>query len=466
MGMPISEDNYRIENAYVPPIDSTRVAAAAWDLGVEDRETSVLAKMTAKSELSKIGPKLSPEKINAQFPGMGADREMTAQEAQFTYDLKEERREKEAILASASGFWQGTALPFVAGSASSMMDPVGFAIGAFTGWGLGKVATKAVSKSAIKSGAIKLSTLEMNVFNKSVSGTALSAVEKKIMGEITSKGALTGAKKFALDVVDNAIGNSVTEALVWKDRKDSFEEYTTKDFLQNAIGGSVLMTGMIHGGSKILKSAAKAGDKYLSNTQQVVDTLIDNGKSLEAVDDMLKIMDNAITHTDESNIIIKESFGDKVEAGETLVDTAKNIREAYGEGKITEAEVDAYRSRVEESSVVDSRAVDFIDPEYTFNYNDAELDQFNSKVMDNISDVNYSKEVAETSDSLSGYDPERVSSDLESEVDLIFNTKETNADGVELDTPLDPEVEAIKTKMNDDIEVTKIQEAYAKCRVI
>lgn len=421
MGMPVSEDPYRVENAYVPPIDTSRVAAAAWDLAFEDRETNVLAKFTAKSELSKIGPKLSPEKINEQFPGMGADREMTAQEAQFTYDLKEERRAKEAIIESASGFWQGTALPFVAGAASSMMDPIGFGVGAFTGWGIGKA---------------------------------------------TAKLGFTGAKKFAMDVVDNAIGNSVAEALVWKDRKDSFEEYTTKDFLQNAIGGSVLMTGMIHGGSKILKSAAKAGDKYLSNTQQVVDTLIDNGKSLEAVNDMLKIMDNAITHTDESNIIIKESFGDKVEAGETLVDTAKNIREAYGEGKITEAEVDAYRSRVEESSVVDSRAVDFIDPEYIFNYKDAELDQFNSKVMDNSSDVNYSKEVAETSDSLSGYDPERVSSDLESEVDLIFNTKETNADGVEIDTQLGPEMEAIKTKMNDDIEITKIQEAYAKCRVI
>jgi len=201
VAMPFS-DPYSQENAYVPPTSTARIAQASWDLGVEDRETSVIAKMMARDDLSKVGEKVSPEKLNAQFQGLNADRDMTLHEAQFVFDGKEERRKKEAIISSASGFWQGTVLPFVSGAASSMADPIGFAVGAFTGAALGKAAGRA---------------------------------------------SLSAGRKFALDAVDNTIGNSIAEGLVWKDREETFEEYTTKDFLQNAIGGAVIMTGATKG---------------------------------------------------------------------------------------------------------------------------------------------------------------------------------------------------------------------------
>ncbi len=422
MAMPFSEDPYSPENAFVPPTSTSRIVQSAWDSGFEDRETNIIAKMQARESLSKVGEKISPAKLNEQFKGLNADREMTAQEAQFVFDGKEEKRKRDAIVGSASGFWQGTALPFVVGAASSMADPIGFGIGAFTGWGLGKVVTKAAGGVALK-----------------------------------------GASKFALDAVDNTIGNSVAEGLVWKDREETFEEYTTKDFLTNAVGGAVIMTGAIHGGAKILKSAAKVGDKYLRNTQQVVDTLIDNEKNPDAVGEILKVMDKAITHTDESNIIIKESFGDEVEVGETLVDTAANIRKAVEEERISETDVEGYISRVLESDVVDDRAVDLIDSEYSFTHTDAELADFDAKMNDKSSDLSYDKDSEEMAQTLDGYDPEKVRAELDQEVETIFQEK-TGEDGTPVE--MDAETVKIKEEMERDTAITKIQEEYAKCRVI
>jgi len=178
---------------------------------------------------------------------------------------------------------------------------------------------------------------------------------------------------------------------------------------------------------------------------------------------MLNILDTAITHTDESNIIIKESFGDRVDAGETLADTAKNIREAYSEGKLNDTDIEAFNSRVSESSVMDDRVIDMIDPEYSFKYTDEELSSFNTKLNEDSSNVGYDKTVAETSDNLGDYDPEKVRAELDQEIETIFQEK-TGEDGTIVE--LDPETAKIKEEMIKDTEITKIQEAYAKCRVI
>ena len=433
MAFPTSDENYSEDNAYVPEVSAGRVAEAAWDLGVGDRETSVISKMMARDDLSKAGEKLSPEKINEQYPGLNADREMTLQEAQFVFDDKKEREEKEKILSAASGsFLKGTVLPFVAGAGSAMADPLGFAVGAFTGWGLGKAVTSIATKQAIKAGA--------------KAGTKIT---------------IEGARKFALDVTDNAIGNSISEALIMKDKEQSFEEYTAADFLKNAIAGSVIMTGAIHGGAKAVRTVAKFGDKHLDSVQRMTDTLVENGKNPEIMNEAFDIMDNVVSHTPESKGIIESNFGDRVELGEDMADAMSNIKKAHEDGKITDSELVSFKEQIEKSEV-DDRAMDV----ENFRLTDEEVAKIDEKIKDPSTDIGYNTEASKVADAMEGYDPEARLDEISTEVDEMFGSEEFDFEGNPIvREDLDPEMQTIKTELDNEMKLMEAQDAYLKCRI-
>ena len=427
MGFPTSDSNYSENNAYIPEISAGRVAEAAWDLGVGDRETSVLSKMKARDDLSQIGDKLQPNEINAQYPGLNADREMTLQEAQFVSDEKQERLESEKILQAASGsFLKGTVLPFVAGAGSAMADPIGFGVGAFTGWGLGKVITKAATQAG-----------------------------KKL--------ALKGASKFALDTFDNAIGNSISEALIWKDKEQTFEEYTSADFLKNAIGGAVIMTGAIHGGAKGLRTVGKMGDKALDSFQRMTDTLAHEGKSPAAMEDVLNIMDSVLDHTPESKGIVEASFGDRVDLGDDMADSMANIKKAHEEGKISTEELESFTEKIEDSEV-DNRVLE-LSQDKEFRLTDEELVKIDEKIKDPRSDLAHDHIAAKTGENMNDYNPETRMDELSQEVDDIFTSKEVDAEGAPVELELEPELKAIKQEMDNDTKLAEAQNDYLKCRL-
>ena len=444
MSFPTSDENFSEENAYVPEVSAGRVASAAWDIGIGDRETSVLAKMKARDDLSQIGPKVKPAEINAQYPGLNADRDMTLQEAQFTFDLKQEKEESEKILQAASGsFMKGTVLPFVAGAGSAMSDPIGFGIGAFTGWGLGKVGAKIAAGAAGKA--------------------ALTGIEKAA----TAKVGLEGAKKFAMDVFDNSIGNSISEALVWKDREESFEKYTAADFLKNAIGGSVLMTGAIHGAAKSLKTVAKLGDKSLDSFQRMTDTVLEQEISPSVMESHIRIMDSVIDHTAESKGIVESSFEGKVELGDDMADSMANIKQAHSEGKISNEELKSFNEKIQESTV-DNRVLD-LDKDNAFKFTDEEIVKFNEDMANPKNSIHHDEVASQASDTMEGYDPSIREDEISQEMDDLFSSIE-QVDEIDTDLAptrqeLDPELKAIKDEMDNDTRIMEAQDEYLKCRL-
>ena len=456
------DDPYTEDNAYVPPVDATRVWKASFDLAEGERETSIMSKFIARDELDAQGPVLSAAENNKRLEGFNSDRPMTAVRAQFEYDMKKEREEKEAIVAAAAdSFFGGTVVPFVAGAASASLDPVGVAVGAFTGWGLGKVAQRQISKSVISAtGGKGLSALEKNVFQKSItSGVKLSPVEKKVLKEITEKTSVKGAKKFALDVFDNMIGNSAAEALVWKDKDQSMEQYTVEDFLQNAVMGSILVTGAVHAGSKSLKVLKNLGDTQLKETQNFVDTLIDQQKSLDVVDEAISIIDRVHEHNETTLATIEKNFGGKVEAGENMAETMKNVKKAHEDGVINDAELESFVNDVKESAEIDSRVLDATE-DAPFKYTDKE--QQDLKTIMDKSEISPATKISE---GMEGYDPVARDQEIAAEVDNIFESNEVDAEGNVIEMELDPELKKIKDEMDVDMKIIEAQEAYLKCRV-
>jgi len=479
MGLNI-DDPFVEENSHVPPISAGRVFEASVDLAVGDRETSVISKFIARESLEETGPKLSVDELGTKYPDLQATFPMTEQGAVFELDLKKEREGHEAIMqAAGDSFWKGTALPFIGGSMSAMADPIGFAVGTFTGWGLGKVAQRQVSKSVIKStGGKGLSELKKNVFRKSITkGVKLSPHEKIILDEITDMTSLKGGKKFALDVFDNMIGNGLSETLVWKDKDQSFQEYTANDFFQNAIAGSILVTGAMHGGSKTLKLLGKMGDVQLKTNQDMVDVMIDEGKNLDMIDESIKIQTKVAEHSTHTTAAMEGSFGDKVDVGEDMVDAMKNIKEAHAEGKITDAEVDGFMKKVEEDQNIDSRALEMGEGKQFKHTPEEELELI--KMMEKKED----SVVAKANEAMDGYDPEASDKIISDEIDELFADAEVKAEvKVEGDVKtegktevapkeeakvkvLDPETAKIKQEMQKNLKIVEAQEAYLKCRV-
>lgn len=265
----------------------------------------------ARKTAAQFGKKLSPEMANERFPGLNADREITEGEAQYLYDWKKEKQEKQKIIDSASdSFLKGTVLPFVAGAAESLKDPAEVAIGFLTGG----------------------------------------------IGNGLAKGASIG-KKVGIDMVEAAASQSIAEAPIMYETNESFEKYTVEQFAQNALLASVMQVGIVHGGSAAYKGTAKAmsyaGEKTTENLMRLQRNLEANGiNSTKIVDNAMNKIKDSFEDVSVIKSRIAEHFPDTDLEGVANFEDAMNIvKKKFDNDEISVDEMDAFAKDAFESGV-------------------------------------------------------------------------------------------------------------------
>jgi len=351
-----------------PEVSGWSVAQAAWDnAGLTSTFTGAVTQSMQREELASRGKPISPEVANGIFPGLNADRDITLSEAEFIMERRNKVKENQDIIDRASdSFLKGTALPFVAGAARAMVDPIDMGINLITG-GI---------------------------------GTGLKV------------GAGLG-RKIAIDAAEAAVGATIAEAAVAKEMTESFEEYTSKHFLQNVIGASVLQIGITHGAPAAWKGSAKAldfaGAKTSDNLIKLADTLESKGvSSFKGVSHLIEKIKGGVNKVDEVNMAAKNVLGDKVELGDDLPSTMKNVVEAHENGKITDQELSDFRESAIAGGVDERILKQAVDNETPFEFSDQEIAEFKEIINDEKSQSGYNKEAHDMDKEMDGFDPERL----------------------------------------------------------
>jgi hypothetical protein len=251
----------------------------------------------ARETASKIGKKLTAEEANKRFPGLGADREVSEGEAQYLYDWKKERADRQSIIDSASGsFLKGTAWPFIASMGDSLTDPAEVAIGLLTGG----------------------------------------------IGNGLAKGAGLG-KKLLIDSAEGMLSQAIAETPIMYETNESFETYTSKQFAKNALLGGIIQGGINFGASVAYRGSAKAltfaGEKTTENLIKLQKSLESKGiNSAPVLDKIIKKIDDTYVN---STPILKESINTKFpELLEEGMDTPdlmlKKVFKEFEDGNISE----------------------------------------------------------------------------------------------------------------------------------
>lgn len=362
-----------------PTLDPTlgEVASAAFDLGANDRITNVLIRSNKIDDLNNSGNRLSPKELNAQFPDLGADRPLTISAARFIDSFNKEKKAKEEIIGKASNsFFKGTVVPFVAGSVSSTIDPIDAAVGFGVGAGFG----------------------------------------------FAAKFGTTATRKFGLEIAENAVANTIAEGFVAKEAGERFEEYTADQFVTNVLGGSIISASAFRGFGAVAKEAHSGFKTIQKLGPKMSDAVYRMSNVLESQDiSSMRVMEDFFTpildkfkKRSDIDSEVDQTFNGKVETGEDLIDTYKNVGDAYREGKIDDSELNKFLDKSEELGV-DPRIVQTIDDKKSFEFNEEEIDQFNqiadSHRRDQNDEILNQEKQADTYDGIKAQEDLKVSAD-------------------------------------------------------
>lgn len=324
--MLLEQDNVPVEEA-TGDVGAGRIWKAAQEVGMTMTES--FFQTEARKTAAKIGKKLSPEEANTRFPGLEADREISEGEAQYLHDWKKERAENQRIIDSASdSFLKGTALPFVAGAAESLKDPAEVAIGLLTGG----------------------------------------------IGNGLAKGATLG-RKIAIDAAEASVSQMIAEVPIALEQRESFEEYTAEQFLQNAVLAAAMQVGVTHGASAAFKGTAKAlkfaGNKTTENLMKLQKHMEAQGiSSTKALNDTITVLKNNFSEIDNLKGTISKNFPDMdMSKVDNFEDAINPVIARYKKGEITDEQLSQFTEQaIQEGadpqlmkSAVDDSAYEFSD---------------------------------------------------------------------------------------------------------
>jgi len=412
-----------------PPEESTSaVASAAWEnMGLTGTLSGAVIDGWKREGLSKMGKAVTPAEANKMFPGLNADRDITLSEADFIMSKREKVAENQQIIDSAAdSFLKGTVVPFVAGAAKAMTDPVDMGINFITG-GLGA-------------------------------------------GLAAGKGL---AAKIAIDALEAGVGAAIAEAPVAMEMTDTFEEYTSKHFLTNVIGAATLQVGLMHGVPGAWKGTAKSvefmGAKTSDGLLKFADVLEKKGiNSTPAIRAAVDKITELTGKADEVHLSIKETLGGKVEIGDDMIDSLRNVIKAHDDGKITDAELISFRDHAQELGVDERVIAQAMDPEKSLEFNDAETAQI--KEINNSPEAkqNYNPEAKKLNESLDDFDPDNFTDNhLDNEFDDVFGGEEFDFEGNPIAkevTPETKEVTQVVKERNKGIQEKEFLRELAACR--
>jgi hypothetical protein len=297
-----------IRNRAIPEFTVMDAASAAWERGKKERETSALSRMYFQGQAGESGPKLSAEELNnhefLKDSGVTFDREMSLAEAMFVAEEHEEIRKLDQRLARAKGFFESSVVPFVAGAASAMADPIGVASGLI---------------------GAKMATLGIRTLTKGGASKALT---------------------YGANLASDLLTNTASESLVMAQTRNEQREYTTSQMLQNVVGGTLVLNGATRAGGVLLDKLknlkVKNIDKSISRKLfGAAENALEAGVS---PDEMLRSADSIIGKKLEIDTPIRDAvtesldakFLDGVENVPTLFD---KIRKGVQEGDISEIQI-------------------------------------------------------------------------------------------------------------------------------
>lgn len=284
----------------------------AFHLAWRDTEVNSLARNRAFRDLNERGEKISPGILNEKYPGLDKpfSRPMTMLAAQWISDETAERRQREAVISRATGFWKGIAAPFVAGAGAAVTDPIGFGVGAALGGIAGPI-------------------------SKAVAGAGRGA----------------GAVRAGITFAENAVANSLSEFAFTKQAADrELQEYTASQMLTNIVGGSLAATGISEGLGFLAKLGSKRA-QIADTTYRTAETALEEGKSVSAMLDTVEGRINKdLEITPQVRDLVDETFEGRVGA-EDMASLRDNLLQAVDEGKISMEEVSAFRGRLQQAGI-------------------------------------------------------------------------------------------------------------------
>ena len=282
----------RYNNRYIAPTSAGRLFEASWDEGAESRIVNTFGRIKAIDYLDRNqADRIDPEIINKEF-NIGATGPTTRVAAQYIMDVQTEKRKRAAIIANGSdSFLTGTAMPFLAVAASSVADPVDFAIAALLGG-----ATTAIT-----------------------AGRAISA----------------GAK-FGLALAENATASALTEVMVLGAEDKELGEYTAQEAFTNVLAGSFLMTGAFHLGGAGLRKLNGMGNDMPNAIGKTADSALDvNVHPSRVVEDLTDKLDKMDELTDDIRLPAEGLIGaEKVRELGSVRKVLRHIDDEVAAGRI------------------------------------------------------------------------------------------------------------------------------------
>lgn len=442
------------------PTTTFTAAKTAWDLAKRDRPLEAYERTQEIERLGTIGEKIPMKVLNERNKGktdLPFTSDMTEAQEQHILEATAERREKEAILENAKGFFTGGVVPFISRAVSASKDPLGISLDigmSLAGGPLLKVLSP-FAKAKKAADLTKFSTKQL-----------LSKVARKAKLEEVSK-----LGKAAELTAENLASGAISEAFVVQADAAELKQYTAEQALMNVVAGAFISTGIQFGGLKAFDTINTYGKKYMENAGILTDSMTKAGKDPSfALDVYSEILDRRNTIDDTFRQSVTETFeksGKYLDDSETVQDVMKKIMNDVVDDKsdISLNELDRLGNHLERNGG-DTNKMDlgFDDPD--FKLSKEEQQKMNKAIDDPKSDY-FHDPVAE--EKMRTQNPE-LSEDLTAEDINSLNTElerklQNDIDGGALTEQDAKDIVNINKKHERDNLETDFAENYIDCLV-
>jgi len=232
--------------------------SASWLNGVRQAETGSIIKAVDLFTRDQIGPKVSPEDLNKEFPNLqkpfSEPRTMSAAK-EIAQRNRDQRTRDEFLQGVKKDSTLQTMVSFGANMIPQILDPVGIAIGAVVGGGLHKVLAMA---------------------GKGVKGGILASK----VGKTLFKGTKQGLKSTTVgNIAEGLVGNIIGEgAIVIPASQQEQFDVDTYQSLANVVAGSIGFPLVIKGAGKLL------GADRVTKASMLVESQLQKGKKPDISD--------------------------------------------------------------------------------------------------------------------------------------------------------------------------------------
>jgi len=334
------EENYRKRAR--PEVGAMDVLGAAFEETRMDTTLGSFVRKDTLDDLHQTGPMWTKEDIQEKYK-IPADRDMTEQEAIFIKSELEEQKTRRITINHASrSFLKGTVLPFVGGIAGAISDPLDFFIGAMTG---------------------------------GVAGVVGKQMGVKALG------------KFGIAAVENMVAGAITEVGVLQVSKAELKDYTAQQAFFNVVGGSLAMTGFIHGMKAGTSAISKMGRSHVNLGNKMAKLAEDNGLDVSKVIDFQEQKLQEKLNLDDGIVkATQDALGERAQAILEEVTNAKELVQAinknFENGDISRSELENFKAFAEENGSSPERW-NIVDEDSPVQFSEADIVEFQEKLNSN-----------------------------------------------------------------------------------